>query len=42
MTQENFGSISTGQLHAFIEKIESLEQNKAELMATASRCFCRS
>ncbi|NBT86293.1 MAG: DUF2312 domain-containing protein [Alphaproteobacteria bacterium] len=39
MTQENFGSISAGQLRSFIEKIETLEQDKAELMATLRDVF---
>ena len=39
MTQENFGSISASQLRSFIEKIETLEQDKAELMATLRDVF---
>jgi len=39
MTQENFGSISAGQLRSFIEKLETLEQDKAELMATLRDVF---
>ncbi|MBY0282117.1 MAG: DUF2312 domain-containing protein [Alphaproteobacteria bacterium] len=39
MTQENFSSISAGQLRSFIEKIETLEQDKAELMATLRDVF---
>lgn len=39
MAQETFGSISAGQLRSFIEKIENLEQEKAELMGTLRDVF---
>ena len=39
MTQENPGGISAGQLRSFVEKIETLEQDKAELMATLRDVF---
>ena len=39
MTQENFSGISAGQLRLFIEKIETLEQDKAELMGTIRDVF---
>jgi len=39
MTQENLGGISAGQLRSFVEKIETLEQDKAELMATLRDVF---
>ena len=39
MTQENLGGISVAQLRSFIEKIETLELDKAELMATLRDVF---
>ena len=39
MTQENPGGISAGQLRSFVEKIETLEQDKAELMTTLRDVF---
>ena len=39
MAQETFGNISAGQLRSFIEKIENLEQEKAELMGTLRDAF---
>lgn len=39
MTQENLGGISAGQLRSFVEKIETLEQDKVELMATLRDVF---
>lgn len=39
MEQQNFGGISAGQLKSFIEKIENLEQDKAEIMETIRDVF---
>ncbi len=39
MTEQNVSGISAGQLRLFIEKIEKLEQDKAELMGTIRDVF---
>jgi uncharacterized protein (UPF0335 family) len=39
MEQQNIGGISAGQLKSFIEKIENLEQDKAELLETIRDVF---
>ena len=39
MTEQNVSVISAGQLRSFIEKIENLEQDKAELMGTIRDVF---
>ena len=39
MTEQNVSGISAGQLRSFVEKIESLEQDKAELMGTIRDVF---
>jgi len=39
MNQENLYSISASQLRSFIEKLENLEQDKAELMETIRDIF---
>ena len=37
--EQNVSSISASQLRSFIEKIENLEQDKAELMAAIKEVF---
>ncbi|NBT85893.1 MAG: DUF2312 domain-containing protein [Alphaproteobacteria bacterium] len=39
MEQQNIGGISAGQLKSFMEKIENLEQDKAELLETIRDVF---
>jgi uncharacterized protein (UPF0335 family) len=39
MKQQNIGGISAGQLKSFMEKIENLEQDKAELLETIRDVF---
>ncbi|MBY0281517.1 MAG: DUF2312 domain-containing protein [Alphaproteobacteria bacterium] len=39
MESQNIGGISAGQLKSFIEKIENLEQDKAELLETIRDIF---
>lgn len=39
MTEQTVSGISAGQLRSFIEKIENLEQDKAELMGTIRDVF---
>ena len=39
MTEQNVSGISAGQLRSFVEKIENLEQDKAELMGTIRDVF---
>jgi len=39
MEQQSFSGISAGQLRSFIEKVENLEQDKAELLETIREVF---
>ncbi|MBY0461563.1 MAG: DUF2312 domain-containing protein [Alphaproteobacteria bacterium] len=39
MEPQNIGGISAGQLKSFMEKIENLEQDKAELLETIRDVF---
>ncbi len=39
MEENNIGGISAGQLRSFIEKIENLEQDKAEISETIRDIF---
>lgn len=39
MEEQNIGGISAGQLKSFMEKIENLEQDKAELLETIRDIF---
>jgi len=39
MEEQNIGGISAGQLKSFMEKIENLEQDKAELLETIRDVF---